>query len=163
MIPRPKMGSWAAWWRMCKRTSPEKRSDSFEGLQKFLYPDELGAGRFAKIGIPMPELMGPFVGAIELLCSALLLAGLATRLAALPLTVNMAVALFTTKLPILLGESFWGFQLRKLDRYGFLSMAHEARTDWAMLLGALFLLLIGPGPWSVDAMLARKRLWQVGS
>lgn len=37
-----------------------------EGIQKFLYPATLGVGRFATIGIPAPDLMGPFVGVIEI-------------------------------------------------------------------------------------------------
>ena len=33
-----------------------------EGIQKFLFPDSLGVGRFVKIGIPWPQVMAPFVG-----------------------------------------------------------------------------------------------------
>jgi uncharacterized membrane protein YphA (DoxX/SURF4 family) len=126
----------------------------FEGIQKFLYPAQLGAGRFEKIGIPWPEVTGPFVGVVEIVCGVLVIAGLFTRVASMALVIDMAVALFTTKLPILLGQSFWGFQLVKLEHYGFLSMAHEARTDWAMLLGSAFLIIVGAGTWSVDARLA---------
>jgi putative oxidoreductase len=93
----------------------------FEGLQKFLYPAEVGAGRFAKIGIPAPEVMGPFVGGVETICGALVLIGLLTRLAALPLLINISVAIVSTKLPILLGHGFWSFTLAKVPRYGFLS------------------------------------------
>jgi len=128
-----------------------------EGLQKFLYAEALGAGRFERIGIPWPELMGPTVGALELACGALILLGLATRLAALPLIAIMLTALFTTKLPIVLGESFWGLELRPLDRYGLLSMLHEARNDLAMLLGSSFLLWVGAGPRSLDHHLTRSR------
>src|ERR1039457_5048020 len=53
-----------------------------EGIQKFLYPVELGAGRFVKVGIPSPELMGPFVGVTEIVCGTLILLGLFIRLAA---------------------------------------------------------------------------------
>jgi putative oxidoreductase len=121
-----------------------------EGIQKFLYPAAVGAGRFAKIGIPSPEVMGPLVGIIEITCGALVLVGLLTRLAALPLIGVMLVAIVSTKIPILLGEGFWGFELRKLPEYGFWSMAHEARTDSAMLLGSIFLVLAGAGPTSID-------------
>ena len=86
----------------------------------------------------------------------LILLGLATRLAAVPLIVIMLVALVTTKLPILVGHDLWGFTVRKLEHYGFWSMAHEARTDWAMLLGALFLLWVGAGPWSLDRRLTER-------
>lgn len=127
-----------------------------EGIQKFLYPATIGAGRFAKIGIPAPELMGPFVGVLEIVCGALLLCGLLTRLAAVPLIGVMIMAIVSTKLPILLGEGFWGFELRKLPEYGFWSMAHEARTDFSMLLGSLFLLAVGAGPRSLDARLAAR-------
>lgn len=128
-----------------------------EGVQKILDPAALGAGRFAKIGIPWPEVMGPLVAGFEVTCGALVLAGLLTRLAALPLVATMVVAIFSTKLPILLGHGFWGFSLRQLPSYGVWAMAHEARTDWAMLLGALFLVWVGAGPWSVDALLSRRR------
>lgn len=128
-----------------------------EGIQKFLYPDSLGVGRFQLIGIPWPELAAPFVGVVETACGALILVGLLTRLAAVPLAIDMCVALVTTKLPILLGRSFWGFELRKLDHYGFLPMAHEARTDWAMLLGSLFLVVVGGGAWSLDARRSGRR------
>ena len=126
-----------------------------EGIQKFLYPETLGAGRFAQIAIPAPGVMGPFVGAVETICGALLLVGLLTRLAAVPLLINISVAILSTKIPILLGHGFWIFTLAKLPRYGFLSMMHEARTDFSMLLGLIFMLIAGAGAWSVDAVLAR--------
>jgi len=127
-----------------------------EGVQKFLYPNEVGAGRFAKIGIPNPDVMGPFVGVVEILCGALILVGLFTRLAAIPLIINMLVAILSTKIPILLGHGFWSFSLRSLPYYGFWGFAHETRTDFAMLLGSLFLLLVGAGAWSLDARLSRR-------
>ncbi|ACB75456.1 DoxX family protein [Opitutus terrae] len=123
----------------------------FEGVQKFMYPAELAAGRFAKIGIPWPQFTGPFVGGVEIVCGALIVLGLVTRLAAVPLLINISVAIVSTKLPILLGHGFAGFTLAKLPRYGFLSMMHEARTDFTMWLGLLFLLLVGAGGWSMDA------------
>jgi putative oxidoreductase len=129
-----------------------------EGIQKFLFPNELGAGRFIKIGIPAPEVMGPFVGLVEIVCGSLIIIGLLTRLAALPLIINMCVALISTKLPIFLGHGFWRFSLSKLSSYGFWSMAHEARTDFAMLLGSILLLIVGAGAWSLDAQLAANKL-----
>ncbi len=127
-----------------------------EGIQKFLEPASRGAGRFERIGLPAAEILGPFVGATEVVCGALVLLGLFTRLAAVPLIATMLVALVTTKLPILLGSGFWGLHLRELPSYGFWSMAHEARTDFAMLLGAVFLLLVGAGRLSLDAALRRR-------
>src|SRR5262249_40794641 len=114
-----------------------------EGIQKFLFPDALGVGRFAKIGIPAPEVMAPFVGVCEVVCGVLFLLGLLTRFAAVTMIIEMLVAISTTKVPILRNEGFW-------------KMAHEARTDWAMLLGSLFLLLVGAGAWSLDAKLTRS-------
>lgn len=112
-----------------------------EGMKKFLMPLDWGVGRFTKIGIWHPELMAPFVGFTEIVCGALLLIGLLTRLAAIPLIANITVAILTTKSPILLTKGFW-------------PMEAEARTDYSMLLGLLFLLAVGAGPWSADS-----RLW----
>jgi uncharacterized membrane protein YphA (DoxX/SURF4 family) len=123
-----------------------------EGIQKLVFPDILGAGRFATIGIPYPNLMGPFVGGIETICGALIVLGLFTRLASIPLIVIMIVAIVSTKLPILLGHDFWIFHLPKLPRYGLWSMMHEARADFCMLLGSIYLLLEGGGAWSLDAL-----------
>jgi len=108
-----------------------------EGIQKFLFPAALGVGRFVRIGIPAPEVMAPFVGVVEIAGGLMLLAGLLTRLAAIPLIIDMLVAIATTKLPMLESQGFWG-------------MAHEARVDFAMLLGSAFLLIVGAGPWSID-------------
>ncbi len=120
------------------------------------FPDLLGARRFAKIGIPYPDLMGPFVGAVETICGALIILGLFTRLASIPLIVIMIVAIVSTKIPILLGHDLWIFHLPKISRYGFWSIAHEARADFCMLLGLQYLLIEGGGRWSVDALLSEK-------
>jgi putative oxidoreductase len=127
-----------------------------EGIQKLAFSDLLGAGRFARIGIPFPDALGPFVGVVELVCGALIIVGLLTRLAVIPLIVVMIVALVSTKLPIWLGHDVWIFRAPKMPRYGFWSMAHEARADLDMLLGCLFLLIEGAGPWSVDARLSGR-------
>jgi uncharacterized membrane protein YphA (DoxX/SURF4 family) len=128
-----------------------------EGIQKLLFPELLGAGRFANIGIPYPALLGPFVGTVETVCGALIIIGLLTRLASIPLIIIMVVAIVSTKLPILLGHDFWIFHVQKLPRYGFWSMAHEARADFDMLLGSLYLLIEGGGRWSLDAVLTRSK------
>lgn len=128
-----------------------------EGIQKFLFPADLAAGRFAKIGIPVPGIMGPFVGIVEIVCGGLIIIGLLTRLASVALIIDMLVAICTTKIPILLGHGYWRFALAKLPSYGFWSMAHEARVDFAMLLTSIFLLIVGAGAWSVDAYLSRRR------
>ena len=114
-----------------------------EGIQKFLFQSDLGVGRFVKIGIPAPQVMAPFVGVCEIVCGGLILIGLVTRLAAILLIIDMLVAISTTKLPLLAKSGFW-------------AMAHEARTDYAMLLGSIFLLIVGAGAWSFDARLSAR-------
>src|SRR5207247_10078020 len=106
-----------------------------EGIQKFLYPTKLAAGRFAKIGIPAPEIMGPFVGGCEVVCGALLIVGFLTRLAAIVLLIDISVAIVSTKIPVLLGHGFWGFSLMKLPRYGFWSMMCGVLADFWLWLG----------------------------
>ena len=128
-----------------------------EGIQKFLYAAENGAGRFARIGIPSADVMGPFVAVVEIVFGTMILFGLLTRLAAIPLILDMLVAIVSTKIPILLGHGFWGFSLRTLPYYGFWGMFHEARTDFAMLFGSIFLLIVGGGLWSMDARLSSDR------
>lgn len=122
-----------------------------EGLLKFLDPAANAAGRFATIGIPYPEFFGPFVAGIETLGGLLVIIGLLTPPAALALFLDISVAIFTTKIPVLLGHGYLGFSLMKLKSYGLLSMVHEARTDFSMWFGLLFLLVAGPGRWSLDA------------
>jgi putative oxidoreductase len=75
-----------------------------EGIQKFLFPAELGVGRFTKIGLPSPEFLTPFVGVVEIVGGLLL--GLFTRLAAVALIIDMLVAIATTKIPMLLKDGF---------------------------------------------------------
>jgi putative oxidoreductase len=122
-----------------------------EGLLKFLDPAANAAGRFAALGLPHPELLGPFVGAVEVLGGALVILGYRSRGAALALFIDISAAIFTTKIPVLLGHAYLGLTLLKLPRYGVLSMVHEARTDLAMWFGLLFLLVAGPGRWALDA------------
>lgn len=128
-----------------------------EGIQKLIFPDILGAGRFARIGIPAADIMGPFVGVVELVCGALIVLGLFTRLATIPLIVTMVVALVSTKLPILIGEGFGPFNLPDFKRYGFWSAQHESRADLTMLLGCLYLLIVGAGDWSLDRYWPKRR------
>lgn len=126
-----------------------------EGIQKFMDPDVFGVGRFMKIGIPSPEVMAPFVGVVEIVGGALVLIGLWTRLGAFALLIDMIVAIVATKVPILLGYGFWGFA-EPTAHTGFWAMAHEARTDVAMLLGCLFLLVVGAGSSSIDNRISRR-------
>ncbi|MEX0929388.1 MAG: DoxX family protein [Balneolales bacterium] len=123
-----------------------------EGIQKFLYPSARGVGRFESMGFPAPEFFGNFIGVFEILGGVLILIGLFTRGGALLTFSIMTVAIIVTKIPIAFGESFGPFVLRDLNTYGFWSMAHEMRTDWAMWLGSLFLIIKGGGKWSFDLM-----------
>ncbi|HEY3990346.1 MAG TPA: DoxX family protein [Acidobacteriaceae bacterium] len=109
-----------------------------EGIQKFLFPETLGVGRFVKIGIPYPQMSAPFVGAVEVVCGMLLIIGLVTRFAAVPLLIDICVAIATTKIPLLLKQGFW-------------PAMHEGRVDFCMLLGLIAILSIGPGRLSCDA------------
>ncbi len=109
-----------------------------EGIQKFLFPEALGIGRFEKIGIPLPQLMAPFIGVTEIMCGALLIVGLFTRLACVPLLIDICVALYSTKIVTFTKNGFWG-------------TLHEARTDVSMLLGLVFLLIVGGGTLALDA------------
>ena len=124
-----------------------------EGIQKFLYPAMRGAGRFEGMGFPNPELFANFVGVFEILAGMLLILGFITRGAAFAMLINMTVAIVVTKIPIAFGESFGPFVLRDLNTYGFWSMAHEIRTDFAMWLGSVFLLIKGAGRYSIDRLI----------
>lgn len=115
-----------------------------EGIQKLVFPATRGAGRFEKIGLPDPEFFGIFVGSFEILCGALILLGLFTRLASIPLIIIMLVAIVSTKVEILAADGFW-------------EMLHASRTDWSMLLGSVFLLLKGGGKFSIDEFILGRR------
>ena len=108
-----------------------------EGIQKFLYPGALGPGRFAHIGIPYPHISAPFVAIVEIVCGALLILGIRTTLVAIPLLIDISVAIVTTKWPLLRHQGFW-------------SAMHESRVDLCMFFGLLSILMLGPGPFSVD-------------
>ena len=115
-----------------------------EGIQKFLFPDERGAGRFEDIGLPEPELLGYMIGGFEVICGVLVLIGLFTRFASVILICIMLVAIASTKIPILMDDGFW-------------QMMHAIRNDWSMLLGSIFLLIKGGGRYSVDQQTFGKK------
>ena len=108
-----------------------------EGLQKFIFPGALGAGRFAKIGIPLPYFTAPFVGAVEIICGAMLILGIATLYAMIPLLIDIGVAIVTTKWPMVRHDGWW-------------ATLHESRTDVCMLLGLIAIACLGAGRWSFD-------------
>lgn len=113
-----------------------------EGIQKFLFPTALGVGRFEKIGIVFPHFFAPFVAVVEIVCGVLVILGLLTKLASIPLLIDICTAIATTKIPLLMKQGFW-------------AAAHETRTDFSMLLGLIFLLIAGGGPWALDAFRQR--------
>jgi putative oxidoreductase len=109
-----------------------------EGIQKFLFPESLGAGRFLKIGFSHPAFWAYFTGTFEIVCSLFVLLGLCIRLFSIPLMIIMVTAFITTKWPLLIEKGFW-------------VMAHDYRTDFAMTLLLLYLLIYGSGNWSIDS------------
>lgn len=115
-----------------------------EGIQKFLYPELLGPGRFEKIGFSDPSFWAHFTGTFEIICGTLLTLGLLTRLAVIPLFIIMITAFITTKWPILINKGIW-------------AMAHEYRTDFAMTLSLIFLAISGGGRWSADYLMTKKQ------
>ena len=117
-----------------------------EGVLKFLRPEALGTGRFEKAGIPAPGFFASFDGVAEILCGAMILLGLFTRLAAAPMIVDMLGALLITKVPIL-----WGHAPLFRSEHGWWDFLHESRVDLAQLCGSLFLLLMGAGALSLDS------------
>jgi putative oxidoreductase len=128
----------------------------WEGVMKFVFPATLGVGRFTKLGIPFPDVMASFVGGLEIVGGLMLMAGLLTRVIAVPLLVDMVVAMLTTKIPLYLGT----YPLAPppvAPQFGFWAVLHEIRSEQAQLLCTAFLLVVGAGPWALDAWLARER------
>ena len=128
----------------------------WEGVMKFVFPATLGVGRFTKLGIPFPGLMATFVGWVEIVGGLMLIAGLLTRLTAVPLLIDMVVAMLTTKVPLYLGT----YPLAPPPvppQSGFWAVLHEIRSDEAQFLCTAFLLIVGAGPWALDAVLGRWR------
>ena len=114
-----------------------------EGIQKFLFPELVGAGRFEKIGFTNSEFLAVFVASFEIACGILVLIGLSVRVSVIPLLIIMITAITTTKIPILLGKGFW-------------QMAHDSRTDFAMTMLIIFLLIYGAGKLSIDYIFQRE-------
>lgn len=115
-----------------------------EGIQKFLFPDADGVGRFIKLGIPHPQLLAPLTGCTEIVCGTLLIIGLFTRIASIPLLIVILNAIYFTKIPILTEKGFW-------------PAAHEGRADFCMFMGLIFLLICGAGKYSADSKFVGKK------
>jgi putative oxidoreductase len=109
-----------------------------EGIQKYLFPELLGTGRFLTIGFHNPAFWAYFTGTFEIICGTLIIVGLVTRVASIPLIIIMITAFISTKIPILVHKGFWPW-------------AHEYRTDFAMTLLLIYLLIYGSGKWSFDS------------
>jgi uncharacterized membrane protein YphA (DoxX/SURF4 family) len=123
-----------------------------EGALKFLRPDQLGPGRFDKVGIPSPTFLAYLDGAFEIGCGVLILVGLLTRLAAVPMIVDMIGALLITKLPLL-----WGEAALYPKEGGIWDFLHESRVEIAMLCGSVLLFIVGAGAYSLDARISRAK------
>lgn len=113
-----------------------------EGIQKFLFPELLGPGRFLKIGFSDPAFWAYFTGTFEIICGTLVLIGLLTRMVSIPLLIIMITAFVTTKWPMLNEKGFW-------------IMAHEYRTDFALTILLIYLLYYGGGRWSLDSVISK--------
>jgi putative oxidoreductase len=127
----------------------------WEGLLKFVYANQ-GVGRFTKLGIPFPHFTATFIGGLEIVGGLLLLSGLTTRLIAIPFVAEMIVAILSTKISLYLGTS--PLPVPPVPpQVGFWAVLHEVRSEYAQMLTVMFLLVNGPGQWSLDAVLLRKR------
>ena len=130
----------------------------WEGLLKFVYVNQ-GVGRFTKLGIPCPHFTAAFIRYLEIFGGLLLLSGLMTRLIAIPFVAEMIVAILSTKISLYLGTSPLPLPPAP-PQVGFWAVLHEVRSDYAQILTAIFLLINGPGKWSLDAVLLRR--WRKG-
>jgi putative oxidoreductase len=134
----------------------------WEGILKFVYVNQ-GVGRFTKLGMPFPHFTAGFVGYLEIVGGLLLLSGLMTRLIAIPFIIEMIVAILSTKISMYLGTSPLPLPPSP-PQVGMWAVLHEVRSEYAQLLTTAFLLINGPGKWSLDALLQRKeRTGQVPS
>lgn len=127
----------------------------WEGILKFVYKNQ-GVGRFTKIGIPFPHVMAPFIAGLEIVGGILLMAGLLTRFISIPFVVEMLVAMASTKISLFLGTSPLPLPPAP-PTVGIWAVLHEIRSDYAQLLSVLFLGIAGPGAWSLDAVMAKRR------
>ena len=126
----------------------------WEGLLKLVYVNQ-GVGRFTKLGFPFPELTAHFVAGFEIIGGLLIMAGLFTRIVALGFVIEMVVAILSTKISLFIGNSPLPLPA-SLPKVGLWAVLHEIRSEWAQLTTCLFLVLAGPGLWSLDVWRARR-------
>jgi len=126
----------------------------WEGLLKFVYANQ-GVGRFTRLGIPYPHFTATFIGGLEIVGGLLLIAGLTTRLIALPFVAEMIVAILSTKISLYLGTSPLPLPPAP-PQVGFWAVLHEIRSEYAQTLTVLFLMVNGPGEWSLDAVVSKR-------
>lgn len=115
-----------------------------EGIQKYIMPEVVGAGRFERIGFENYEFLAYFVATFEILCGILVLTGFVVRLSSIPILIIMFTAIASTKIPILMEEDFW-------------VMAHASRTDFAMTMLSIYLIIYGAGKYSLDAFMLKNK------
>ena len=127
----------------------------WEGILKFVYANQ-GIGRFTKLGLPIPAFTANFVGCLEIVGGLLLLSGLLTRLISIPFIIEMIVAILSTKISLYLGTSPLPLP-PALPKVGMWAVLHESRSDYAQIMTTIFLLINGPGKWSLDAMLEKRK------
>ena len=97
---------------------------------------------FSTLNLPAPHMTAVFVGIVELFGGALFLVGLGTRLVSLILFVNMTVAFLAAE-----KDAFFSI-FSDPDKF----QAASAYNDW---LAALLILILGPGAFALDRLLAR--------
>ena len=127
----------------------------WEGLLKFAYANQ-GVGRFTKLGMPMPEVLAPAIAVLEIVGGVLLMSGLGTRLISVPFIIEMIVAMLSTKITLFLGTSPLPAPPAPPVMGGW-AVLHEIRSEFAQIMTCIYLLAAGPGPWSLDALLLRRR------
>jgi len=127
----------------------------WEGVMKFVFPNQ-GVGRFTKLGFPAPHLLATGDAWLEIIGGALLMAGLLTRPIAILFVIEMLVAMLSTKIPLYLGT--YPLALPPVPpQVGFWAVLHEIRSEYAQLVCSLFVLLVGPGAWSVDYLIQGEK------
>jgi uncharacterized membrane protein YphA (DoxX/SURF4 family) len=128
----------------------------WEGILKFVYVNQ-GVGRFTKLGMPFPVFTADFVGGLEIVGGLLVMAGFLTRLITIPFVIEMIVAMLSTKISLYLGTSPLPLPPAP-PKIGMWAVLHEIRSEYAQIMVVLYLLINGPGKWSLDAVLAMVRV-----